>query len=101
MGAPQHLGMDPQLPDFRRNSRTYTCSPLLGFCYWNMQYHLEHHMYPAVPFFNLPKLRSEIESQLPPAPHGLIATWREILDKVDPADLRLADRVDRQAHARR
>ncbi len=96
MGVPQHLGMDPQLPDFRKNSRTFTCSRLLGFYYWNMQYHVEHHMYPAVPFYHLPKLRAEIESEMPPATHGLVATWRDILDRVDPAELGLADR---RAHA--
>ena len=36
-------------------------------------------MFPAVPFFNLPKLRAAIEHDLPPAPHGLWATWKEIL----------------------
>ncbi|MCY4130160.1 MAG: fatty acid desaturase [Gammaproteobacteria bacterium] len=50
-----------------------------GYHFWNMQYHLEHHMYPAVPFFNLPKLRRAIEHDLPPAPHGLRNTWREML----------------------
>ena len=45
-----------------------------------MQYHLEHHLYPAVPFFNLPKLRKTIEHDLPVAPHGLRATWQEMLD---------------------
>ncbi|MYJ74623.1 MAG: hypothetical protein F4089_05760 [Gammaproteobacteria bacterium] len=44
-----------------------------------IQYHLEHHMYPAVPFYNLPKLRKAIEHDLPPATHGLVATWRELL----------------------
>jgi fatty acid desaturase len=44
-----------------------------------MQYHIEHHMFPAVPFFNLPKLRKAIEHDLPPAPHGLLATWKEIM----------------------
>jgi fatty acid desaturase len=44
-----------------------------------MQYHVEHHMFPAVPFYNLPALRREIEHDLPPATHGLLATWREIL----------------------
>ncbi len=77
-GLPQHLGMEPDVPDFRRNTRTYTCSALVGFCYWNMQYHVEHHMYPAVPFHKLPQLRAAIEHDLPPAPHGLLATWREI-----------------------
>ena len=36
-------------------------------------------MYPAVPFYNLPKLRQAIGHDLPPAPHGLRATWREML----------------------
>ena len=37
-------------------------------------------MYPAVPFYNLPKLRRAIEHDLPEAPHGLRATWQEMLD---------------------
>jgi fatty acid desaturase len=78
-GVPQHYGLNPNEPDFRLNTRTYTCSWLPAFYYWNMQYHLEHHMYPAVPFFNLPKLRRAIEADLPPAPHGLYATWKELL----------------------
>ena len=79
VGLPQHIGMKPDTPDFRFCCRTYTCHPLLGFLYWNMQYHVEHHMFPAVPFYNLPALRKTIEHDLPPAPHGLIATWREII----------------------
>ena len=67
------------MADFRFNTRTFTCSWLPAFYYWNMQYHLEHHMYPAVPFHNLPKLRQAIESDLPDAPHGLYQTWKEIL----------------------
>lgn len=76
---PQHIGLSPNVPDFRLCCRTYTCSPLIGFLYWNMQYHVEHHMFPAVPFFNLPKLRGAIECDLPLAPHGLMATWQQIL----------------------
>ncbi len=79
-GLPQHYGLNSDIPDFRANTRTFTCSWLPAFYYWQMQYHLEHHMYPAVPFFNLPKLRRAIEHDLPAAPHGLRATWREMLD---------------------
>jgi len=79
-GTPQHYGMRPNVSDFRLCCRTYTCSRFVGFLYWNMQYHIEHHMFPAVPFFNLPKLRKAIEHDLPPAPHGLLATWKHILD---------------------
>ena len=75
---PQHIGLSPNTPDFRLCCRTYTCSPLIAFLYWNMQYHIEHHMFPSVPFYNLPRLRKAIEHDLPPAPHGLWATWREM-----------------------
>ena len=79
-GRPQHYGLNPDIPDFRFNTRTFTCSWLPAFYYWNMQYHLEHHMFPAVPFYNLPKLRKAIEHDLPPATHGLVATWKEMLE---------------------
>lgn len=78
-GVAQHYGKQGDVNDFRANTRTFTCSPVVGFYYWNMQYHLEHHMYPGVPFYNLGKLRNELQEHLPEATHGLIATWREIL----------------------
>jgi len=78
-GAPQHCGLTPDVPDFRLCCRTFTCSWLPAFLYWNMQYHVEHHMFPAVPFYNLPRLRKAIEHDLPQAPHGIWATWMEIL----------------------
>ena len=54
-----------------------------------MNYHLEHHMYAAVPFHNLSKLRKAIEKDLPPAYPNLISAWKEILfaqkkQKTDP-----------------
>jgi fatty acid desaturase len=78
-GVAQHYGLRPDVPDFRYNTRTFTCSKLTGFYYWNMQYHLEHHMYPAVPFYNLPNLRAALIQDLPVATQGLRATWRQIL----------------------
>jgi fatty acid desaturase len=77
---PQHVGLQPAVDDFRLNSRTMDLDPVLGFLYCNMQYHIEHHMYASVPFYNLPKLRKAIEHDLPPTSGGLIATWRQILD---------------------
>ncbi len=78
-GSPQHFGLAPDVSDFRLCCRTYTCSWLPAFLYWNMQYHIEHHMFPAVPFYQLPKLRAAICHDLPPAPHGLLATWKHLL----------------------
>lgn len=77
-GVPQHIGLKPDVPDHRLCCRTFTCGWLPGFLYWNMQYHADHHMFPAVPFFNLPKLHAAIRHDMPPVPHGLRATWKEI-----------------------
>jgi fatty acid desaturase len=77
--APQHIGLCPNVPDFRLCTRTFTCGWFPAFLYWKMQYHIEHHMFPAVPFYNLPRLRQAIAQDLPAAPHGLWATWKEIL----------------------
>ncbi|MCE9615888.1 MAG: fatty acid desaturase [Lentisphaerae bacterium] len=79
-GSPQHYGMSYNVPDHRLCCRTYTCGWLPAFLYWNMQYHIEHHMYPLVPFYNLPKLHEAVKHDMPPAPHGLRETWRQMLE---------------------
>jgi fatty acid desaturase len=44
-----------------------------------MNYHLEHHMFPSVPYRNLPKLHALVRDDLP-APHrGVIHAYRDIL----------------------
>ena len=50
----QHAGMAEDATDHRLNSRTFHTNPLYRFLYCNMQYHLEHHMYPMVPYHALP-----------------------------------------------
>ena len=43
-----------------------------------MNYHTEHHMYAAVPCYNLGRLHAMIRHDLPPCPDGLVAVWCEI-----------------------
>lgn len=74
----QHVGMHRNVNDWRRNSRSIRVDPLTGFLYWRMQYHIEHHMYPSVPFYNLPELRRELEAFLPPRKR-LRTAWKDIL----------------------
>jgi len=76
---PQHAGMQPNVPDFRLCCRTMILNRFVSFLYWQMNYHIEHHMYAAVPFFRLRELRRAIASDLPPASHGLLATWKDLL----------------------
>jgi fatty acid desaturase len=74
----QHIGLTDEVTDFRLNSRTIILSPVVRFLYWHMNYHIEHHMYAAVPCYKLGKLHRAIRHDLPPSPVGLYATWREI-----------------------
>jgi fatty acid desaturase len=74
----QHAGLQDNVPDFRLCVRTITLNPVLEFLYWRMNYHTEHHMYAAVPCYNLAKLHRLIKSDLPPCPHGLFPAWKQL-----------------------
>jgi fatty acid desaturase len=74
----QHIGLQDNVADFRLSCRTFTVNPIVRFLYWHMNYHIEHHMYAAVPCYNLKKLHEAIKHDLPPCPNGIIATWQEI-----------------------
>jgi len=76
----QHIGLQDNVPDFRLCCRTFTVNPLVQFLYWHMNFHTEHHMYAAVPCYNLARLHRAILHDLPPCPHGLRATWNEIAE---------------------
>jgi len=76
--SPQHIGMRSDVADWRQSTRSYHGGPIVKFFYWNMQYHVEHHMYAAVPYYNLPRLHKQIEWDLPVEHRDLVATWREI-----------------------
>jgi len=75
----QHVGLQDNVPDFRLSCRTFKLNPFVRFLYWQMNYHIEHHMYAAVPCYNLGKLHRLIEDQLPQSPNGIVAVWREII----------------------
>jgi fatty acid desaturase len=75
----QHIGLQDNVPDFRLCTRTIYLNPFVRFLYWQMNYHTEHHMYAAVPCYNLAKLHAAIRDDLPHCPSGLVETWKEII----------------------
>lgn len=78
MNNTQHIGMMKDVPDARLCCRTFTAHPVLQYFYWHMNFHIEHHMYAAVPCYRLAALHRTIIDDLPATPHGIFATWREI-----------------------
>ncbi|MBX6322003.1 MAG: fatty acid desaturase, partial [Rhodospirillaceae bacterium] len=78
-GLTQHAGLAENVRDHRLNTRTVYMNPVWRFLYMNMNYHLEHHMFPMVPFHALPRLHAAIRDQCPPPYRGLVAAYREIV----------------------
>jgi fatty acid desaturase len=98
----QHSGLMDNVSDFRLCCRTITLNPIVRFLYWQMNYHTEHHMYAAVPCYNLGKLHQQIKSDLPYCPAGLVAAWKQIIpilqrQRVDPVYQYVAELPARRA----
>jgi fatty acid desaturase len=81
-GLTQHSGMGDNVLDHRLNTRTVHMNRINRFLYWNMNYHVEHHMFPMVPYHRLPELHEEIKHDLAPAYPGLWAAYKEIIPAV-------------------
>jgi fatty acid desaturase len=90
-GAIEHGNVpDPENP--YQQTRTYFLPPTVGFFFAPKQvnYHLEHHLYPSVPFFHLPRLHAELQKTVYPAEAAYCETFAESLrclvrGKGDPA----------------
>ena len=80
-GLTQHIGLQDKVKDHRLSTRSIRLNPILSFIYWNMEYHIEHHMFPSVPSYNLPKLHEAIKHQLP-KPQTLFQAYKEIIPAI-------------------
>ena len=78
-GVLQHAALADNVIDHRLNSRTVYMNPISRFIYWNMNYHVEHHMYPMVPFHRLPELHERIKDDLPAPNSSIWHAYREAL----------------------
>lgn len=78
-GLTQHAGLAENVLDHRLNCRTVYMNPIHRYLYWNMNYHVEHHMFPLVPYHNLPKLHEAVKDDCPTPYSSLIDAWREII----------------------
>lgn len=75
----QHAGLAENVLDHRLNCRTVYMNPISRFIYWNMNYHVEHHMFPLVPYHALPKLHKLVKDDCPPVYPSIYAAWKEII----------------------
>jgi nitrite reductase/ring-hydroxylating ferredoxin subunit len=78
-GITQHAGLRVDVLDHRLNTRTVYMNPVLRFLYLNMNYHLEHHLFPSVPYHALPALHDDIKHDLPLPNRSVLDAYREIV----------------------
>ena len=66
-GMSQHTFLEHQ-SDPILGTRSILTNPVTAFFMCNENYHLEHHLYPSIPWYNLPRLHQALGKEL--AAHG-------------------------------
>lgn len=78
----QHAGLQENVLDHRLNCRTVYMNPIHRYLYWNMNYHVEHHMFPLVPYHALPRLHKLIKDDCPTPYRSIYDAFREIVPTI-------------------
>ena len=82
-GAIEHGNVpDPDNP--YRRTRTYFMHPIAAFFLApkRVNYHLEHHLYPAVPFYHLPRLHRVLRREVYPREHAYYERFGQGMGKL-------------------
>lgn len=64
-GMQQHSCCKVNEPDFRKSCGDAILDPISSILYWRMEYHIEHHMFPSIPCYNLKKFSRFVADQMP------------------------------------
>jgi len=78
----QHVELQENSPSILESTRSFSTSWFGRFLYMNMNNHVEHHLYPQVPFYGLPKLADAVRDQVPVPDRGFFRTNCEVLQVV-------------------
>ncbi len=74
----QHAGLADNIKDHRKSTRTVILNPFFSFLYSNMEYHIEHHIFPKIPCHNLKAFHKVIKDQMPTPATGVIVAYKTI-----------------------
>ncbi len=69
----QHVEMEADQHDIRKSCRSFDSNWIIRYLGCDMNRHVEHHLYPKIPFHALDQLRDELGDQLPPPDRGMLA----------------------------
>lgn len=78
----QHVEMLENSPSIVESTRSFRTNWLGRFLYMDMNNHVEHHLYPQIPFYSLRGLNRAVQDQLPAPDPGFWRTNLEVLEVV-------------------
>ena len=76
-------GRCPNVANMFVNTRTTYTSALVRLLAWNMPYHIEHHVYPQVPFHKIPDFHAMVRNRLVSTSSGYVAFTLEYVRRFD------------------
>jgi fatty acid desaturase len=71
----------PRVASMFQNTRTTLTNRLMRFLAWNMPYHTEHHVWPAVPFHRLPEVHQLMRDKLQVTAEGYATFTKAYLER--------------------
>jgi fatty acid desaturase len=71
----------PEVANMFENTRTTFTTRMLRWLAWNMPYHVEHHVWPMVPFHRLPEVHGLMRDALRVTADGYVAFTKEYLER--------------------
>jgi fatty acid desaturase len=77
--ATKHIGRPYNVNDHRLNTRSVKVGWFIKSFFWGLDDHVDHHLYPAVPSRNLPRLHRILEKELPD-PDTVLGCWAEMFE---------------------
>ena len=78
----QHAGLADNIKDHRKSTRTVILNPFFSFLYSNMEYHIEHHIFPKIPCHNLKDFHKFIKNQMPKPKKGIFDAYKSIIPAI-------------------
>lgn len=78
----QHAELAENATSILDSTRSFRTNAVAGFLYMDMHNHIEHHLYPQIPFHALGGLAAAIRDQVPEPEPGFFRTHAEVLSVV-------------------
>ncbi|AXQ99549.1 fatty acid desaturase family protein [Pseudoalteromonas piscicida] len=78
--ATEHFGL-PNEGTVIEKTRTIYTNKIVSFFLWNMNYHVEHHLYPDIPWYKLKEINNEIKPYIKNDSAGYVGFHINFLNK--------------------